>query len=92
MILLALRWRKQAAVLPAKQSCYDDPAISGDDLVMAMYDTAQDAVPMPNVPEMDVMWTVTENLLVDVNMSGKDVRSSAQAAQQQAESLIKQMQ
>jgi len=44
---------------------------------------------MPNVPEMDVMWTVTENLLVDVNMSGKDVRSSAQAAQQQAESLIK---
>lgn len=47
---------------------------------------------MPNVPEMDVMWTVTENLLVDVNMSGKDVRSSAQAAQQQAESLIKQMQ
>ena len=58
----------------------------------SMYDTAQDAVPMPNVPEMDVMWTVTENLLVDVNMSGKDVRSSAQAAQQQAESLIKQMQ
>lgn len=47
---------------------------------------------MPNVPEMDVMWTVTENLLVDVNMSGKDVRGSAQAAQQQAESLIKQMQ
>ena len=75
-----------------KQSCYDDPVISGDDMVMAMYDTAQDAVPMPNVPEMDVMWTVTENLLVDVNMSGKDVRSSAQAAQQQAESLIKQMQ
>ena len=57
-----------------------------------MYDTAQDAVPMPNVPEMDVMWTVTENLLVDVNMSGKDVRSSAQAVQQQAESLNKQMQ
>ena len=83
---------KASGCAPAKQSCYDDPAISGDDMVMAMYDTAQDAVPMPNVPEMDVMWTVTENLLVDVNMSGKDVRSSAQAAQKQAESLIKQMQ
>ena len=83
---------KASGCAPAKQSCYDDPVISGDDMVMAMYDTAQDAVPMPNVPEMDVMWTVTENLLVDVNMSGKDVRSSAQAAQQQAESLIKQMQ
>lgn len=83
---------KASGCAPAKQSCYDDPAISGDDMVMAMYDTAQDAVPMPNVPEMDVMWTVTENLLVNVNMSGKDVRSSAQAAQEQAESLIKQMQ
>ena len=83
---------KASGCAPAKQSCYDDPAISGDDMVMAMYDMAQDAVPMPNVPEMDVMWTVTENLLVNVNMSGKDVRSSAQAAQEQAESLIKQMQ
>ena len=83
---------KASGCAPAKQSCYDDPTISGDDMVMAMYDTAQDAVPMPNVPEMDVMWTVTENLLVDVNMSGKDVRSSAQAAQKQAENLIKQMQ
>ena len=83
---------KASGCAPAKQSCYDDPAISGDDMVMAMYDTAQDAVPMPNVPEMDVMWTVTENLLVNANMSGKDVRSSAQAAQEQAESLIKQMQ
>lgn len=51
---------KASGCAPAKQSCYDDPVISGDDMVMAMYDTAQDAVPMPNVPEMDVMWTVTE--------------------------------
>jgi hypothetical protein len=43
---------------------------------------------MPNVPEMDVMWTVTEHLVVDVHMSGKDVRSIAQAAQKQAENLV----
>ncbi len=42
---------KASGCAPAKQSCYDDPVISGDDMVMAMYDTAQDAVPMPNVPE-----------------------------------------
>lgn len=46
---------------------------------------------MPNVPEMDVMWTVTENLLVDVNMSGKDVNTSAEAAQKEALKLIDQM-
>lgn len=77
---------------PAKTSCYDDESISQDDMVMAMYETAQNAVPMPNVPEMDVMWTVTENLLVDVNMRGEDVNAAAEEAQQQAQSLIQQMQ
>ena len=77
---------------PAKASCYDDPTVSQDDMVMAMYETAQNAVPMPNVPEMDVMWTVAENLLVDVNMNGADVQTSADAAQQQALDLIAQMQ
>ena len=77
---------------PAKESCYDDETVSQDDMVMAMYETAQNAVPMPNVPEMDVMWTVTENLLVQVNMSGADVQTSADEAQQQALDLIAQMQ
>ena len=77
---------------PAKESCYDDPTVSQDDMVMAMYETAQNAVPMPNVPEMDVMWTVAENLLVDVNMNGADVQTSADEAQQQALDLIAQMQ
>lgn len=77
---------------PAKESCYEDEAVSQDDMVMAMYETAQNAVPMPNVPEMDVMWTVTESLLVQVNMSGADVQTSADEAQQQALDLIAQMQ
>ncbi len=76
---------------PAKEECYDDESVSGDEMVMAMYETAQNAVPMPNVPEMDVMWTVTENLLVDVNMSGKDIDSSAEEAQSEALKLIEQM-
>ena len=58
---------------------------------MAMYQTAQNAVPMPNIPEMDVMWTVAENLLVDINMSGKDVAESAQEAQKKAVDLIASM-
>ena len=76
---------------PAKESCYDDPAVAQDDMVMAMYETAQNAVPMPNIPEMDVMWTVAENLLVDINMSGKDVTESAKAAQEKALDLIASM-
>lgn len=76
---------------PANTGCYTDPQVAGDDMVTAMYETAGNARPMPNMPEMDVMWTVTEKLLVDVNMSGKDVRASAEAAQEQALGLIRQM-
>ena len=46
--------------------------ILSDDVVMAMKQTAENAVPMPNRPEMDVMWTVAGNLLADINMSGRE--------------------
>lgn len=76
---------------PANESCYEMDIIKSDEIVMAMKETAEHAVPMPNVPEMDVMWTVAGNLLTDINMSGKDVSESAGQAQQEAEKLIESM-
>ena len=76
---------------PAPKSCYNNPAVQQDEVVMAMYEAAQNVVPMPNVPEMDVVWTAAEKLLVDFNMSGRDVHASADAAQQQALDLIQKM-
>lgn len=73
---------------PANGECYEDARVAEDPLVQAMRQTAEVAVPMPNIPEMDVMWTVVSNLLTDVNLSGKDIASSFQAAKAQAESLI----
>lgn len=73
---------------PANSECYEDARVAEDSLVQAMRQTAEIAVPMPNIPEMDVMWTVVSNLLTDVNLSGKDIASSFQAAKAQAESLI----
>ena len=73
---------------PANSLCYDDPQVAADELVQAMRTTAEIAVPMPNIPEMDVMWTVVSNLLTDVNLSGKDIPSSFRSAEEQAESLI----
>ncbi len=73
---------------PANSACYDDPRVANDELVQAMRRTAEIAVPMPNIPEMDVMWTVVGNLLTDVNLSGKDIAESFAAAQKQAGQLI----
>ena len=73
---------------PANSKCYEDPQVADDPLVQAMRSTAEIAVPMPNIPEMDVMWTVVSNLLTDVNLSGKDIVSSFESAKNQAISLI----
>ena len=76
---------------PANEKCYEMDEILSDEIVMAMKETAENAVPMPNIPEMDVMWTVTGNLLTDVNMSGEDITESAEKAQKEAENLIESM-
>lgn len=76
---------------PANVKCYDNPQVAEDELVQAMRTTAEIAVPMPNIPEMDVMWTVTGNLLTDVNLSGKDIGESFDAALAQANDLISAM-
>ena len=73
---------------PANAKCYDDPAVANDELVQSMRTTAGIAVPMPNIPEMDVMWTVVGNLLTDVNLSGKGIDESFDAALSKANELI----
>lgn len=82
---------KASGCAPANESCYDLDEIKNDEVVMMMKQTADNAVPMPNQPEMDVMWTVLGNLLTDVNLSGEDVADSIEKAQAQADSLIEGM-
>ena len=76
---------------PANEACYTDERVAEDTLVQAMRTTAQIAVPMPNIPEMDVMWTVVSNLLTDINLSHKEAAASFTAAKAQAEQLISAM-
>ena len=73
---------------PANALCYDDERVANDELVQAMRATAEIAIPMPNIPEMDVMWTVVGNLLTDVNLAGKGIDESFDAALAQANQLI----
>lgn len=73
---------------PANALSYDDARVANDALVQSMRATAEIAVPMPNIPEMDVMWTVVGNLLTDVNLSGKDIDESFDTALAQANQLI----
>lgn len=73
---------------PANSLCYEDERVKNDEMVQMMRSTAEIAVPMPNIPEMDVMWTVVSNLLTDINLSGKEIDASFDAALAQAKQLI----
>lgn len=88
---VCVKLAKVSGCAPARESCYTLEDVTGDELIMAMKQTAQTAIPMPNIPEMDVMWTVTGNLLTNVNMSGQDISSAAAAAQKKALELIEAM-
>lgn len=83
---------KVSGCAPAVEACYENEDVTADDVVMAMRETAEHTIPMPNRPEMDIMWTVVADLLVNINMSGQDVTASCEDAQKKAEDLIRKMQ
>ncbi|MGS0972318.1 MAG: extracellular solute-binding protein [Candidatus Izemoplasmataceae bacterium] len=80
-----------SGVAPAHSLAYEDEMITSNELVMAMRDAALDAIPMPNIPEMDIMWTTASNMLVDINLKGEDIETVVALAQKESEDLIELM-
>lgn len=77
---------------PANQKSYEDAQVSSNEMISAMKTTAETAQPMPNIPQMSVMWGPAESLLAAVNKSGDDVEKAAEQYQKEAESAIADMQ
>ena len=88
---VAIAIAKESGCAPALEACYEEADIVSDDMVMTMREVAESSVPMPNIPEMDVMWTVAGNLLTDINMGRADIKESCDLAQEEALSLIEAM-
>ena len=61
-------------------------------MIMALKTISGSVVPMPNIPEMDVMWSVTDDLLAAVNKRGEDVQTVCDAHQKEALEQISAMQ
>ena len=83
---------KEASCAPANQKSYETEEVAGDEMIAAMKRTAETAEPMPNIPEMSVMWGPAESLLAAVNKSGEDLEAAAQQYQKEAETAIADMQ
>ncbi len=87
-ILLA----KEYNCAPATEEAYDDPEVSVNEMIVAIKDTARTAMPMPNVPQMSVMWGPTEELLAAVNKSNASIDDAAAQYQAEAKTAIADMQ
>lgn len=66
---------------PAHKQAYLNEKIKGDGLINAMRTVGEAATPMPNVPEMDIMWSTTETALAAINMNDADVKAELKKAQ-----------
>ena len=83
---------KSSGCAPANSKAYEDPEVAADELSVAIQKTAETAQPMPNIPEMGVLWGAAESFLVAENKSGEDVATAAETAQQAALQAIADMQ
>lgn len=83
---------KESNCAPANGKSYLDTDVAANEMIMAMKVTAETAQPMPNIPQMSVMWGPAESLLAAVNRSGEDVETAADQYQQEAETAIADMQ
>lgn len=88
---LGIKMSNVAGCAPANSLCYDDPSVKDDAMVNTMKAIADEAVAMPNIPEMDIMFVIAGNLLVSVNMKGTDVTEAVADNQAKAETLIEAM-
>ena len=77
---------------PANMEAYANPEVEANEMIIAIKETAETAQPMPNIPEMSVMWGPAEGLLAAVNKSGEDVKTAAERCQQDALTAIADMQ
>lgn len=68
---------------PANKAVYSDPAVAGDKVLSAFRKQVEVAVPMPNLPEMTMVWspaTTAMNTIVKKSATPKAAMDQAQAA------------
>lgn len=77
---------------PANNKAYDDSQVAGNEMIAVIQKTASTARPMPNIPEMNAMWSPAESMLTAINKNGADPAQAAADAQAAAEQAIADMQ
>ena len=70
---------------PALAAVYDDPAVRADWVLAAFRKQVEVAVPMPNLPEMTMMWSPATTALNKINAGSTSPRDALGVAQKAVE-------
>ena len=82
--VLALEGRQT----PANKNVYDDPKVAADPVLKAFRSQVEVAVPMPNLPEMTMVWSPATTMTASVIHGGAKIGPALEAAQAQVVSQI----
>jgi len=77
--LMALEGRQT----PAAKKAYDDPRVAKDRILSAFRDQVETAVPMPNVPEMSMVWSPATTVMNTVTRKAATPKGALDKAQDQ---------
>jgi arabinogalactan oligomer / maltooligosaccharide transport system substrate-binding protein len=75
--VLALEGRQS----PANKGVYDDPKVAADPVLKAFRQQVEVAVPMPNVPEMTMVWTPVTTAMNSIMKKSSTPRAALDEAQ-----------
>jgi arabinogalactan oligomer/maltooligosaccharide transport system substrate-binding protein len=70
---------------PALTAVYDDPKVAADPVLASFRKQVEVAVPMPNVPEMTMMWSPATTALNKINAGSTSPKEALDVAQKAVE-------
>ncbi|HSB18921.1 MAG TPA: extracellular solute-binding protein [Anaeromyxobacteraceae bacterium] len=70
---------------PALKAVYDDPKVAADPILASFRKQVEVAVPMPNVPEMTMMWSPATTALNKINAGSTSPQEALDVAQKAVE-------
>jgi multiple sugar transport system substrate-binding protein len=82
-----VKWYETVNALPAVQSAWDDPALSGDELLAAFGEQLEDAKAPPAVPNWEQVASVIDSQLEQVVVGGAEPADACAAMQQEAQAI-----
>jgi len=82
--VLALEGRQT----PANKTVYSDPKVSGDPVLAAFRKQVEVAIPMPNVPEMTMVWSPATTAMNTITKGAATPKAAMDAAQKEVEQRI----